>query len=178
MPSFGWIALAATLLVHGAIGADPTCAAKSPARKSSKSTPRRTVVLPRGVVQTASGLRYRVLKPGSGPRPTARDIAVINYTGKLLSGATFDRSTEPTALPVARVVPGFAEALKLMRKGASYRVWIPARLAYGAREMKDGDKVVIPANSVLVFDIDLIDFEPAPPTSGSTGSVPPPQPEK
>ena len=78
-----------------------------------------------GVRRTASGLQYRILKPGTGAaRPTDSDVALISYVGTLTNGTEFDRSRQPTPMPVAGVVPGFAESLKLMRKGATYRVWI------------------------------------------------------
>ena len=72
----------------------------------------------RGVVTTASGLQYQVIKPGApgAARPTDADVALINYEGKLLNGTTFDKSQQPTPMPVAGVVPGFSEALKLMRR--------------------------------------------------------------
>jgi len=108
------------------------------------------------VVQTASGLQYRVIQPGSGPTPTDRDVTSVTYTGSLTNGTVFDQSRTPTPLPVADVVPGFAEALKLMPRGARYRVWIGPELGYGARTMGP-----IPGNSVLVFDIDMIDFKAA-----------------
>ncbi|URW76987.1 FKBP-type peptidyl-prolyl cis-trans isomerase [Sphingomonas donggukensis] len=108
-----------------------------------------------GVVQTASGLQYKVLTPGKGAKPTDADVALITYVGKLTDGTTFDQSQQPTPLPVTGVVPGFSEALKLMPKGAKYRVWIKPELGYG-----DKASGPIPAGSVLVFDIDLIDFLP------------------
>lgn len=108
----------------------------------------------RGVVQTASGLQYRVVKPGSGTeKPGDGDVALINYVGKLTNGTVFDQSAQPTPLPVAGVVPGFAEALKAMPRGAHYRVWIKPSLGYG-----DAGAGPIPPGSVLVFDIDLLDF--------------------
>ncbi|RYY09141.1 MAG: FKBP-type peptidyl-prolyl cis-trans isomerase, partial [Alphaproteobacteria bacterium] len=70
----------------------------------------------KGVVTTASGLQYKVLKPGAGAKPTDTDVALINYEGKLLDGSTFDKSQQPTPMPVSGVVPGFSEALKLMPK--------------------------------------------------------------
>ncbi|KQR86221.1 FKBP-type peptidyl-prolyl cis-trans isomerase [Sphingomonas sp. Leaf343] len=109
-----------------------------------------------GVVTTASGLQYKVLKPGAGAKPTNTDVALINYEGKLLNGSTFDKSQQPTPMPVAGVVPGFSEALKLMPKGAKYRVWLPAALGYGDKSPSPS----IPANSTLVFDIELVDFLP------------------
>ena len=111
----------------------------------------------KGVMTTPSGLQYKVLQPGQpgAAKPTDTDVALINYEGKLLNGTTFDRSQQPTPMPVAGVVPGFSEALKLMPKGAKYRVWIKPELGYGAQE-----KGPIPANSTLAFDIELIDFLP------------------
>lgn len=115
----------------------------------------------RGVIQTVSGVQYRVIKPATGPHPTDADVALVNYDGKLVDGTSFDKSTQPTPMPVSAVVPGFSEALKLMAKGETLRVWIPSRLAYGAEDQRDGQgKVVIAGNSTLVFDIELVDFQP------------------
>jgi hypothetical protein len=108
-----------------------------------------------GVKTTASGLQYKVLTPGKGKNPTDSDVALINYEGKLLDGTTFDKSQQPTPMPIKGVVPGFSEALKLMSKGAKFRVWIPAKLGYGEKGAGP-----IPANATLVFDIELIDFLP------------------
>jgi len=115
----------------------------------------------RGVIQTASGVQYRVIKPATGPHPTDTDVALVNYDGKLVDGTRFDKSTQPTPMPVSGVVPGFSEALKLMAKGETLRVWIPSRLAYGPEDQRDEQgKVVIPGKSTLVFDIELVDFQP------------------
>ncbi|MBJ6122027.1 FKBP-type peptidyl-prolyl cis-trans isomerase [Sphingomonas mollis] len=110
-----------------------------------------------GVMTTPSGLQYKVLDPGQrgAPKPTDADVALINYEGKLLNGTTFDKSQQPTPMPVAQVVPGFSEALKLMPKGAKYRIWIKPSLGYG-----DKASGPIPANSTLAFDVELIDFLP------------------
>ena len=113
----------------------------------------------RGVVTTSSGLQYKVLKPGApgGTHPTAADVALVNYQGRLLDGTTFDQSRQPTPFPVAEgaTVPGFSETLKLMTKGEKVRVWMPPKLGYGPQA--NGP---IPANSTLVFDLELIDFLP------------------
>ena len=107
-----------------------------------------------GVVTTPSGLEYRVLALGhGGPHPTDTDVALVMYEGKLLNGTTFDKSAQPTPMPVAGVVPGFAEALKTMTKGEKARFWIKPGLGYGAEA-----KGPIPANSTLVFDVELLDF--------------------
>ncbi|MFW2851994.1 FKBP-type peptidyl-prolyl cis-trans isomerase [Sphingomonas sp. TX0543] len=109
----------------------------------------------KGVMTTASGLQYQVLTPGAGAKPTDTDVVLVNYEGKLLNGTTFDKSQQPTPFPVTGVVPGFSEGLKLMPKGSKYRFWIKPSLGY-----KDKATGPIPANSVLVFDVELIDFLP------------------
>ena len=114
-----------------------------------------------GVQQTASGLQYKVLTAGAGAAPTESDVALVMYRGTLTNGDAFDQSERPTPFPLGEkaVVPGFEEAMKLIPKGGKYRVWIKPTLAYGAEDKKDAaGKVVIPANSVLVFDIEMIDF--------------------
>jgi hypothetical protein len=109
-----------------------------------------------GVKTTADGLEYRVLKAGEGTdHPTDDDVALINYVGKLRDGSTFDASKQPTPLPVAGSIKGFSEGLKLMTKGAKYRFWIKPDLGYG-----DHGAGPIPPDSVLVFDVDLVDFLP------------------
>lgn len=109
-----------------------------------------------GIKTTPSGLHYKVLQAGKGgPHPTDSDVTLVNYTGKLVDGTVFDKSQQPTPMPVAGVVPGFSEGLKLMPKGAKYRFWLPPQLAYG-----DKANGPIPANSTLVFDVELIDFLP------------------
>jgi FKBP-type peptidyl-prolyl cis-trans isomerase FkpA len=120
----------------------------------------------RGVKTTPSGLQYKIVAPGAGPAPTASDVAQIDYRGTLISGAQFDASKpgEPVALPVGAVVPGFSEALQLMPKGSKFRVWIPPQLGYGERAAGP-----IPANSVLVFDITMHDFQPMPPEMPQPG---------
>lgn len=110
-----------------------------------------------GVVETASGLQYQVLKKGTGDaQPTDSDVTLIQYVGKLRDGSIFDASKQPTPLPVTGVVKGFGEALKVMRKGSKIRAWIKPELGYGAQSPSPA----LPANSLLVFDIELIDFLP------------------
>ncbi|AEG50105.1 peptidylprolyl isomerase FKBP-type [Sphingobium chlorophenolicum L-1] len=106
-----------------------------------------------GVVTTESGLQYKVLEEGAGPSPTPTDVALVGYKGALLDGTVFDENPQ-TAMPVDGVVPGFSEGLQKMKKGGKYRLWIPPQLGYG--EQAAGP---IPANSVLVFDVQLHDFK-------------------
>jgi hypothetical protein len=111
-----------------------------------------------GVIETPSGLQYRVIKEGSGDlQPTDTDVALINYTGSLRDGSVFDASKQPTPLPVAGVVKGFSEALKAMKKGGKLRAWIKPELGYG-EQSPDPNK--LPPGSVLIFDIELLEFLP------------------
>lgn len=112
-----------------------------------------------GVVTTKSGLQYKELEKGEGnAKPTDADVTLVEYTGKLRDGREFDASQRPTPMPVAGVVPGFSEGLKVMTKGSKYRFWIKPELGYGANTP---DPNRLPPNSVLVFDVKLIDFLPA-----------------
>lgn len=118
-------------------------------------------------VTTASGLRYQVLKAGQGPRPTAADVALILYEGRLADGTVFD-STElkgPAAMPVAGSIPGFSEGVQLMNKGAKYRFFIPPELGYGPQ-----GNGPIPPNATLQFDVTLIDFKPMAALGGGAGA--------
>ena len=119
---------------------------------------------------TSSGLQYRVIEAGEGPHPGPRDVALIHYTGRLEDGTVFDTSEgqQPVPLPVSGSIPGFAEALQLMRKGATYRLRIPPELGYGA----EGAGGVIPPNATLEFDVTLIDFASQEALQGA--GVPPP----
>ncbi|HEY0112454.1 MAG TPA: FKBP-type peptidyl-prolyl cis-trans isomerase [Allosphingosinicella sp.] len=117
-----------------------------------------------GVVTTASGLQYKVLEQGRGSRPTMRDVVVVDYEGFLTDGSEFEstKGQGPATFPVMGVVPGFSEAVQLMQRGTKLRIWLPPELAYGTEERTDPrtGEVVIPANSVLRFDMTLRDFQP------------------
>jgi FKBP-type peptidyl-prolyl cis-trans isomerase FkpA len=103
-------------------------------------------------VTTASGLMIQTRKAGSGANPTDADITLVDYKGSLRDGKVFDQN-QRTPLPVAGMIPGFTEALKLMQAGGEYRICIPPALGYGAKESGP-----IPANSMLFFDVTLLDF--------------------
>ena len=108
-----------------------------------------------GVVTTASGLKYKILTAGSGQGPTATSSVTVNYEGKLTNGSVFDSSYQrgtPATFGVSDVISGWTEALQLMQPGSVWELYIPPELAYGAR----GIPGVIPANSVLVFKVELI----------------------
>lgn len=111
------------------------------------------------IVTTASGVRLQTIHPGTGPSPTATDIVLIDYTGKLENGTVFDTSEgkQPIPLPVSGSIPGFTEGLLMMKKGGTYRLWIPSALAYGPA----GAGGVVPPNANLDFTVKLIDIAPA-----------------
>jgi peptidylprolyl isomerase/FKBP-type peptidyl-prolyl cis-trans isomerase FklB len=115
----------------------------------------------KNVVTTASGLQYFIVRSGpeTGPHPAGSDTVTFDYEGKLVTGETFDSSYErgtPLTGPVDDFVPGFTEALKLMRPGDEWIVWIPPALGYGERASGP-----IPANSVLRFRLALHSVTPA-----------------
>jgi len=111
-----------------------------------------------GVVTTASGLQYQILRPGSGPQPQATSQVQVNYEGKLLDGTVFDssyRRGEPAVFGLNQVIKGWTEGLALMPVGAKYRFWIPADLAYGSEGTQGGP---IGPEATLSFDVELLDI--------------------
>lgn len=117
-----------------------------------------------GVERTLSGLLYRVRRDGRGTRPTASDNVVIHYVGRLADGTVFDESADPEGVtfPVGAVVPGFAEALQMMRPGEEQTVWLPPDIAYGLQGAPGPEgEGGIPPNAALEFDITLVRVAPA-----------------
>ena len=109
----------------------------------------------KGVITTASGLQYIVLRQGKGPSPKATDRVTVNYRGSLINGTVFDSSYKrgkPVTFPVKGVIPGWTEALQLMKVGSKYRLFIPSDLAYG----KQGAGPHIAPNSLLIFEVELL----------------------
>ncbi len=107
-----------------------------------------------------SGLLYEILKEGEGPQPTLDDVVIAHYSGKHIDGKEFDGTdpaAEPAEFPLRGVVPGWQEALPLMKAGSKWRIHLPAALAYG----EQGSPPAIEPNEVLVFDIELIGSKPA-----------------
>ena len=107
-----------------------------------------------GVITTPSGLQYEVIELGSGPQPTASSEVEVHYEGTLIDGTVFDSSYErgeSISFPLNRVITGWTEGVQLMPTGSTYMFYIPSGLAYGER-----DTGTIPANSTLIFKIELI----------------------
>ena len=111
-----------------------------------------------GVITTASGLQYQVLKEGDGVHPTAESTVKVHYHGTTIEGMVFDSSVErgePIEFPLNQVIPGWTEGVQLMSKGAKYKFFIPQELAYGS----SSPTPVITPYSCLVFEVELLSFE-------------------
>lgn len=110
-----------------------------------------------GVQTTESGLQYEVVKKAEGAQPKVSDVVSVHYQGTLVDGSVFDSSIErgePVEFPVGGVIPGWVEGLQLMKVGEKYKFYIPSELAYGAQSPTPA----IPANSTLVFEVELLDI--------------------
>lgn len=126
------------------------------------------------IVTTASGLEYHVINAGSGQGPKPTDEVTVNYRGTLLDGTEFDSSYkrgQPATFPVNGVIPGWREALVLMKPGAKWQLFIPPNLAYDERSPPP-----IPPGSLLIFDVEMVGVKPAKAAGAGPGTgaqVPP-----
>ncbi|MGC2185217.1 MAG: FKBP-type peptidyl-prolyl cis-trans isomerase [Terriglobales bacterium] len=111
-----------------------------------------------GVVTLPSGLQYKILTQGTGPKPTATDSVVCNYRGTLINGTEFDSSYkrgEPATFPVTGVIKGWTEALQLMTVGSKWQLFVPSELAYGERSPAPE----IGPDSTLIFEVELLSIQ-------------------
>ena len=111
-----------------------------------------------GVITLPSGLQYKVIRVGSGPVPKAADTVKVNYRGTLIDGTEFDNSQkrgEAAAISVKSAIKGWSEALRLMKTGSKWQLFVPAELAYGKRQFGR-----IPPNSTLIFELELLSITP------------------
>ena len=111
-----------------------------------------------GIVALPSGLQYKILTPGTGPKPAASDTVVCNYRGTLLDGTEFDSSYkrgQPATFPVSGVIKGWTEALQLMPVGSKWQLFVPSDLAYGDRS--PGPEIA--PGSTLVFEVELLSIQ-------------------
>ena len=112
-----------------------------------------------GVITLPSGLQYKILKVGNGPKPTASDTVVCNYRGTLINGTEFDSSYkrgQPATFPINGVIKGWTEALQLMPVGSKWQLFIPSSMAYAERGA-GGD---IGPNATLIFEVELLSIQP------------------
>jgi FKBP-type peptidyl-prolyl cis-trans isomerase FklB len=126
-----------------------------------------------GIVTLPSGLQYKILQEGTGPKPTAADTVTVNYRGSLLNGTEFDSSFkrgQPASFSVGQIIKGWTEALELMPVGSKWQLFIPPDLAYGLR----GAGPSIGPNSTLVFEVELLSIQPkaAAPPAPAPGAAP------
>ena len=108
-----------------------------------------------GVITLPSGLQYKILKEGNGPKPKETDQVTTHYHGTLIDGTVFDSSVQrgqPATFPVNGVIQGWVEALQLMPTGSKWQLYVPSDLAYGTRGASDD----IGPNTTLIFDVELI----------------------
>lgn len=111
-----------------------------------------------GVAELPSGLQYKVIKEGTGKKPTAESTVRVHYRGTLLDGTEFDSSIkrgQPAEFPVTGVIKGWTEALQLMQEGAKWELYIPASLAYGDQ----GAGGMIKPGSTLIFEVELLEVK-------------------
>jgi FKBP-type peptidyl-prolyl cis-trans isomerase len=123
------------------------------------------------MVTTASGLQYKVVNAGNGASPKASDEVTVNYRGTLINGTEFDSSYkrgQPATFPVNRVIPGWTEALQLMKPGAKYQLFIPPQLAYDLRSQPP-----IPPGSMLIFEVELLSVKEGAPEAPPAAAQPP-----
>ncbi len=121
-----------------------------------------------GVVTLPSGLEYKILKAGTGEKPTLDDTVVCNYKGTLINGTEFDASEKhggPASFPVKGVIAGWTEALQLMPVGSRWQLFVPSNLAYGAQGPGD-----IGPNATLIFEVELVSIQKAAQAAGTAGS--------
>jgi FKBP-type peptidyl-prolyl cis-trans isomerase len=113
-----------------------------------------------GVITLPSGLQYKIIKEGTGPKPTIADVVTCNYRGTLIDGKEFDSSYkrgEPATFPVRGVIKGWTEALQLMPVGSKFELYLPPDLAYG----EHGAGADIGPNEALIFEVELMSIKPA-----------------
>jgi FKBP-type peptidyl-prolyl cis-trans isomerase len=128
--------------------------------------------LRKGVITRPSGLQFRIIQNGYGKRPTSTDTVKVYYTGTLINHVIFDGTSPglPASFKLNSVIPGWIEALQLMREGDRWLLTIPPNLGYGVRGSPDGG-IAVPPNQTLVFDIKLLETTPAP-RKGEKGYIP------
>jgi len=164
--------LAHLMILPLAMAPLPAVAATPPAATTEIIPLPLNPTLPEGqrlcAAKTAAGLGYTMLRPATGPKPAEADFALVSYIGYLAAtGAVFDQGVQ-AAFPVNGVIPGFSQGLQMMAKTAVARFCIPAAMGYGAQASGP-----IPANSDLVFQVELLDYKTAAEVEAMRKAAPP-----
>ncbi len=167
-------------IIHAAVNASQQEAAAKREKESAENKKKGDDFLAanakkEGIKTLPDGLQYKVIKEGTGATPKANDIIVANYRGKLINGTEFDSSyvrNQPLTSPVNRLIPGWTEALQMMKAGSKWELYIPSQLAYGER----GSPPKIGPNEALIFEMELLEVKPqepppAPPTPKTNETV-------
>ncbi len=153
------LTIAASLCLMGCNQTAPTHNEPSAATHATATPANPAGAQSNDMITTASGLKYQVLKHGTGSvSPKATDTVKVHYHGTLLDGTVFDSSVErgqPISFPLNRVIPGWTEGLQLMKVGDKFKFVIPPNLAYG----ENSPSPKIPPNSTLVFEVELLGIE-------------------
>jgi FKBP-type peptidyl-prolyl cis-trans isomerase FklB len=159
MKSFFILTLALSLFAGCGVKNDKPTMETNPSAKSDPGTTFLAANAKKeGVTTTASGLQYKVIQSGAGESPKLTDTVKVHYHGTLIDGTVFDSSVQrgqPITFPVGGVIPGWVEALQLMKIGDKWQLFIPAKLAYGDQSPTPA----IPPNSVLIFEVELLGIE-------------------
>jgi FKBP-type peptidyl-prolyl cis-trans isomerase len=128
----------------------------------------------KNIVESTTGLRYEVVKPGEGDFPKPTDTVKVNYTGTLIDGTIFDSSAktgQPAEFPLNGVIAGWTEGLQKINKGGKIKLYVPAALAYG-----DEGRPGIPPGATLIFEVELLDVKATPPAAAAPAAPTPPTP--
>lgn len=135
------------------------CKAEAPGNREAGQRFLNENKLREGVVTTASGLQYKVIRKGTGTNPKESDMVTFHYRGRLVDETVFDDSYKggnPATIPLAQLIPGWIEAMKLMKEGGKWELYVPADLGYGDEPRRGSG---IPAGATLVFEVELIKAE-------------------
>jgi len=160
MMKFSWCFLVLGMLFSGCLKSDKGC----PYKESNITAPLteqqdvEAYLSANGItaLKHTSGLYYQIIAPGSGNAPQLCSSVSVGYSGKLTNGTTFDQQNM-ISFDLGRVIVGWQKGLPLVQKGGHIKLYIPPSLGYGAYDIKNNGVVVIPANSILIFDVEIFD---------------------
>ncbi len=153
MTKFFWLLVGAMFFITGCGKEEKGCTNVKPADEAAQIAAFATA---NGITTTkhSSGMYYQIINPGTSPRPAINDSVTVNYTGRYLDYAIFDKSIAPVTFKLVDVIEGWITGVPLISKGGKIKLLIPSTMAYGCNGAR-----TIPSNAVLYFDIDLLDVK-------------------